>query len=48
MKFDDFTYSRPEMAKFTTEFESLLEQFSAADNFESQSNFFEQINRMRQ
>ena len=48
MKFDDFPYSRPEMSQFTEAFEALLVQFKEADQFESQSNIFNQINQMRQ
>lgn len=48
MKFNDFQYSRPQMAQFTASFEDLLKQFQAADQFETQSVIFEQINQMRQ
>lgn len=47
MKFEDFSYVRPEMDGFTTQFEGLLEQFREAPTFAVQNEIFRQINSMR-
>jgi len=48
MKFQDFPYQRPELDTFVKEFERLLTAFENAYSFETQSDFFEKINVMRE
>ena len=48
MKFTDFPYQRPELDSFVKKFEILLEGFENADSLESQNDFFEKINEMRE
>ncbi len=48
MKFHDFPYQRPELDSFVKKFETLLEGFENADSLESQNDFFEKINEMRE
>lgn len=47
MKFEDFTYVRPEMDDFTSRFEVLLDQFENASSFSAQNEAFSEINKMR-
>ena len=47
MKFEDFSYIRPEMTSFSEKFEKLLGQFESAENIEDQIQLFEPINEMR-
>lgn len=47
MKFEEFTYHRPDMVRFKERFEGLLKEFEDAATFEEQSGFFEKINEMR-
>ena len=47
MKFEDFTYVRPEMKTFSEKFEKLLGQFESAQSVEEQLRLFEPINAMR-
>ncbi len=48
MKFQDFPYQRPELDSFVKQFEILLEGFENANSLESQNDFFEKINKMRE
>ena len=48
MKFQDFPYQRPELVSFVKKFETLLEGFENADSLESQNDFFEKINELRE
>ena len=48
MKFQDFPYQRPELVSFVKKFETLLEGFENADSLESQNDFFEKINKLRE
>ena len=47
MKFNDFTYERPEIEKFTHTFKLLLENFKNAPSYETQNQVFEKINALR-
>jgi M3 family oligoendopeptidase len=47
MKFQDFTYARPNMEAFRREFEALLEQFRNAPSFGVQSEAFTAIHAAR-
>lgn len=47
MKFEDFTYVRPEMKTFSEKFEKLLGQFESAKSVDEQVRLFEPINAMR-
>ena len=47
MKFEDFTYARPEMKAFSERFEDLLSQFEQASSFAAQNDVFQEINEMR-
>lgn len=47
MKFENFTYTRPEMEAFTQRFEDLLTQFEGASSAAEQNDVFQEINEMR-
>lgn len=47
MKFEDFTYTRPDVEIFTKRFEELLIQFEDAGTLAEQNEVFRQINDMR-
>ncbi len=47
MGFKEYIYERPDMKKFETDFNVLLENFANIDSFEGQDSIMEQINEMR-
>lgn len=47
MKFNDFTYVRPDMAAFTRKFKELLKEFSDAASFQKQNCALEKITALR-
>lgn len=44
LKFEDYQYTRPDMADIKEQFHDLLEQFRAADSYEKQNEVIEKIN----
>lgn len=47
VKFKDYKYERPDLAKISDEFNSLLEKFSEAESYEEQNSILKEINRLR-
>jgi M3 family oligoendopeptidase len=47
MKFSDFRYERPNMEEIETQFNQLLQEFSAAQSFVEQDKVMEAINKLR-
>lgn len=47
MKFKDFVYERPNMEKFTEDFNALFDSFKEAQNFEGQNEIIRKINKLR-
>ena len=47
MTFTAFSYRRPDMARFTTHFQQLLDRFEHAGSFEDQSRVLDEINTAR-
>jgi M3 family oligoendopeptidase len=47
LKFEDFEYTRPNMAQLSTDFERLFSEFTQADSFKEQLAVFEEINEIR-
>ncbi|GKV54552.1 oligoendopeptidase F [Sporosarcina sp. NCCP-2222] len=44
LKFEDYQYTRPDMAEIKEQFHDLLEQFRAADSYDKQNEVIEKIN----
>jgi M3 family oligoendopeptidase len=47
MKFKDFVYERPNMEKFTEDFNALFDSLKEAQNFEGQNEIIRKINKLR-
>jgi hypothetical protein len=47
MKFQSYSYSRPDLAVFSADFEALLEKLQKSDDFATQESIFEDLNAMR-
>lgn len=47
LKFEEFDYKRPDMARLSADFERLFTAFDEADSFEQQRVVFEEMNELR-
>lgn len=47
LKFEDYSYTRPDIKKVSLEFNSLIREFEEADSFEKQNSIISKLNNVR-